>query len=88
MSPYGAASVLIAISEGVLGNGHDEIQRTMRLPVDKSVVRIGLRDVHRHLKVILLILFRISTYKKELPEKSLEPFRIFFNIMLANLNYR
>lgn len=51
MSPYGAASVLIAISEGVTGSGNEEIYRTLRLPQDKSVVRIGLRDVHRHLKV-------------------------------------
>lgn len=52
ISPYGATSVLIAILEGLAGEAAYEIKIATQLPPDLSVVRIGLRDIHRHLKVI------------------------------------
>lgn len=51
LSPYGAASVLIALSEGVQGAAFEEIKHALRQPSDTSVMRVGLRDIHRHLKV-------------------------------------
>ncbi|XP_065164102.1 uncharacterized protein [Atheta coriaria] len=50
ISPYGATSVLIAILEGLAGEAAYEIKIATQLPPDLSVVRIGLRDIHRHLK--------------------------------------
>ena len=51
ISPYGATSVLIALEEGVCGAAGREIFHTIRLPLDPSTMRVGLRDIHRHLKV-------------------------------------
>ncbi|KAI4466084.1 serine protease inhibitor serpin [Holotrichia oblita] len=50
LSPYGATSVLIALMEGIRGHAAKEIQDATRVPLDISVVRVGLRDIHRHLK--------------------------------------
>lgn len=51
-SPCGLTSVLIALWEGAAGGGGgDEIYRTMRLPWDRDVVRLGVRDMHRRLRV-------------------------------------
>ncbi|KAF2896044.1 hypothetical protein ILUMI_10137 [Ignelater luminosus] len=49
-SPYGATSVLVALGEGVQGIALDEILRATLLPLDVSITRVGLRDIHRHLK--------------------------------------
>lgn len=51
-SPCGLTSVLIALWEGAAGaGGAHEIYRAMRLPWDRDVVRIGVRDMHRRLRV-------------------------------------
>ncbi|XP_063934645.1 serine-rich adhesin for platelets-like [Zophobas morio] len=50
ISPYGAVSVLVALKEGVRGSAAAEIHRATGIPSDLSVIRIGLRDIHRHLK--------------------------------------
>ncbi|RZC39127.1 leukocyte elastase inhibitor [Asbolus verrucosus] len=50
ISPYGAVSVLVALGEGLRGSALYEIQRAANIPSDISVIRIGLRDIHRHLK--------------------------------------
>ncbi|KAG5867797.1 hypothetical protein JTB14_009560 [Gonioctena quinquepunctata] len=50
ISPYGALSVLIALGEGLQGDAVREIQHFGHLPNDISIIRIGLRDIHRHLK--------------------------------------
>nr|XP_022918974.1 serpin H1 [Onthophagus taurus] len=50
LSPYGATSVLIALGEGLRGYAVQEIQEAARIPQDVSVIRVGLRDIHRHLK--------------------------------------
>ncbi|KAJ8961231.1 hypothetical protein NQ318_008914 [Aromia moschata] len=50
ISPYGALSVLIALGEGLVGDAAYEIQQAAHLPNDISITRVGLRDIHRHLK--------------------------------------
>ncbi|EFA12955.2 leukocyte elastase inhibitor [Tribolium castaneum] len=50
ISPYGAVSVLVALKEGLRGNAAYEIQQAANIPSDLSVIRIGLRDIHRHLR--------------------------------------
>lgn len=54
LSPYGATSVLVALTEGVQGPALDEILRASFLPLDIQITRVGLRDIHRHLKVQLI----------------------------------
>ncbi|XP_050308854.1 uncharacterized protein LOC126745168 [Anthonomus grandis grandis] len=50
LSPYGAFSVLAALLEGLQGEAIHEILHSTHIPKDKQVVRVGLRDIHRHLK--------------------------------------
>lgn len=50
-SPCGLTSVLIALYEGSNGHSAYEIYRAMRLPWDRDIVRIGVRDIHRRLRV-------------------------------------
>ncbi|XP_074031152.1 serpin 85F isoform X1 [Leptinotarsa decemlineata] len=50
ISPYGALSVLIALGEGLQGEAVREIQNAAHIPNDISLIRVGLRDIHRHLK--------------------------------------
>lgn len=52
-SPCGLTSVLIALYEGSNGHSAYEIYRAMRLPWDRDIVRIGVRDIHRRLRVSL-----------------------------------
>ncbi|XP_066143700.1 uncharacterized protein [Euwallacea fornicatus] len=50
ISPYGAFSVLAALSEGLQGESVHEILHAAHVPYDQQTVRVGLRDIHRHLK--------------------------------------
>ncbi|CAH1989878.1 unnamed protein product [Acanthoscelides obtectus] len=50
LSPYGALSVLVILGEGLQGDAVREIQDAAKLPNDISVIRVGLRDIHKHLK--------------------------------------
>ncbi|KAH1001943.1 hypothetical protein HUJ04_005897 [Dendroctonus ponderosae] len=50
ISPYGAFSVLAALSEGLEGAAALEVLHAAHIPKEKSIIRIGLRDIHRHLK--------------------------------------
>ncbi|XP_057668349.1 mucin-2-like [Diorhabda carinulata] len=50
ISPYGALSILVALGEGIQGEAVRELQKSAHIPNDISVIRIGLRDIHRHLK--------------------------------------
>lgn len=52
LSPYGAVSVLIALAEGLRGDAAFEIYRASHIPHDLTIIRIGLRDIHKHLKVM------------------------------------
>lgn len=59
LSPYGALGMLIVLGEGLQGEALHEIQHAAHLPTDLSVVRVGLRDIHRHLKVRIFLLYCI-----------------------------
>ncbi|VEN57274.1 unnamed protein product [Callosobruchus maculatus] len=50
LSPYGALSVLVILGEGLQGEAVREVQDAAKLPNDISVIRVGLRDIHKHLK--------------------------------------
>lgn len=50
-SPYGLMGILVALYEGVDGESSYQIQRSMQLPWNRNVMRIGFRDIHRTLKV-------------------------------------
>lgn len=54
-SPCGLGSVLIALFEGSGGKSSYEMYRALHLPWERDIVRVGYRDIHRRLKVILLI---------------------------------
>ncbi|CAH2099594.1 unnamed protein product [Euphydryas editha] len=49
-SPYGLMGILVALYEGVDGESSYQIQRSMQLPWNRNVMRIGFRDIHRTLK--------------------------------------
>ncbi|XP_047521312.1 uncharacterized protein LOC125060450 [Pieris napi] len=49
-SPYGLMGILVALYEGVDGESSYQIQRSVPLPRDRRIVRIGFRDIHRALK--------------------------------------
>ncbi|RVE42825.1 hypothetical protein evm_012537 [Chilo suppressalis] len=49
-SPYGLMGILVALYEGVDGESSFQIQRGMRLPWNRNIMRIGFRDIHRTLK--------------------------------------
>ncbi|CAG9576100.1 unnamed protein product [Danaus chrysippus] len=49
-SPYGLVGILVALYEGVDGESSYQIQRSMPLPWNRNVMRIGFRDIHRTLK--------------------------------------
>lgn len=57
-SPYGIASVSILLFEGATGNSALEILRALNLPWNVLLVRVGFRDMNRHLKVICQILLK------------------------------
>lgn len=51
LSPYGTVSILTALLEGVQGSAQHEIQTCGGFPANRDIVRIGLRDIHRLLRV-------------------------------------
>lgn len=54
------ASILTALLEGVRGRAALEIQQCGGFPADKDVLRVGLRDIHRLLRVRVQYVFIIS----------------------------
>ena len=53
-SPYGLASVLVLLYEGSCGESPVQIQRTLSFPWNKFIVRLGFRDIHDRLKVLII----------------------------------
>ncbi|XP_044752650.1 immunoglobulin A1 protease-like isoform X2 [Coccinella septempunctata] len=49
-SPYGIGVILMALGEGLQGEALYEIRKALYLPYDAHTIRVGLRDIHRHLK--------------------------------------
>lgn len=68
-SPYGLASMSILLFEGATGNTALEIMRVMKLPWNTLLVRIGFRDINRHLKVSFRYIIR--NFFTFLPERIL-----------------
>lgn len=55
-SSTGLAFVLVALYEAAAGNTRHQIHALMGLPQDRRVTRIGLRDIHRRLRVSFFFL--------------------------------
>lgn len=53
-SPTGLGFVLIALYEGSAGRGSKQIADCLQLPHDRQITRIGLRDIHRRLRVKII----------------------------------
>ena len=50
-SPSGLGFVLVALYEGSAGSSSRQISDVLALPHDRRITRIGLRDIHRRLRV-------------------------------------
>jgi hypothetical protein len=51
LSPCGLMSVLVALYEGTGGKSGIELKEALEFPRERDVVRIGVRDIHRRLRV-------------------------------------
>lgn len=50
-SPCGLMSVLVALYEGSNGKSAIELKDALAFPRERDIVRIGVRDIHRRLRV-------------------------------------
>jgi serine protease inhibitor len=50
-SPCGLMSVLVALYEGSAGRSAIELKEALAFPRERDIVRIGVRDIHRRLRV-------------------------------------
>lgn len=50
-SPCGLMSVLVALFEGSAGKSAIELKEALNFPHERDIVRIGVRDIHRRLRV-------------------------------------
>ena len=50
-SPCGLMSVLVALYEGSNGKSTIELKQALEFPNEKDIVRVGIRDIHRRLRV-------------------------------------
>lgn len=50
-SPAGLGFILAALYEGSTGHSRQQIVDCLGLPRDRNVVRVGMRDIHRRLRV-------------------------------------
>jgi serine protease inhibitor len=50
-SPCGLMSVLVALYEGSGGRSKIELKEALDLPNERDIVRVGVRDIHRRLRV-------------------------------------
>lgn len=51
-SPVGLMSVLVALYEGSAGRSKIELVEALHFPRERDIVRVGVRDIHRRLRVI------------------------------------
>lgn len=56
-SPYGLTGILVALYEGVDGASAHQIRNALQFPVNRDVIRIGFRDIHRRLRVSFFLVF-------------------------------
>lgn len=54
-SPALVTFVLVAVYEGTAGRTSQQISHVLKLPRDRDITRIGLRDIHRRLRVSLFV---------------------------------
>jgi serine protease inhibitor len=59
-SPCGLMSVLVALYEGTGGRSGIELREALEFPTERDVVRIGMRDIHRRLRVSFCEMAAIS----------------------------
>jgi serine protease inhibitor len=50
-SPCGLMSVLVALYEGSSSRSTIELKESLQFPNERDVVRVGVRDIHRRLRV-------------------------------------
>ena len=50
-SPCGLMSVLVALYEGSAGRSTIELKEALEFPNERDIVRVGIRDIHRRLRV-------------------------------------
>lgn len=50
-SPCGLMSVLVALYEGSAGRSTIELKEALSFPSERDIVRVGIRDIHRRLRV-------------------------------------
>lgn len=50
-SPCGLMSVLVALYEGSAGRSTIELKEALDFPDERDLVRVGIRDIHRRLRV-------------------------------------
>jgi serine protease inhibitor len=50
-SPIGLMSVIVALYEGSGGRSKIELKEALDLPNERDIVRVGVRDIHRRLRV-------------------------------------
>lgn len=50
-SPCGLMSVLVALYEGSAGRSTIELKEALKFPNERDIVRVGVRDIHRRLRV-------------------------------------
>lgn len=50
-SPCGLMSVMVALYEGSGGKSAIELKEALNFPHERDIVRIGVRDIHRRLRV-------------------------------------
>lgn len=56
-SPCGLMSVMVALYEGSSGKSNVEIKEALGFPNERDIVRVGVRDIHRRLRVTKNFLF-------------------------------
>lgn len=67
-SPCGLMSILVALYEGSTGKSNIEIKEALGFPAERDIVRVGVRDIHRRLRVNIIIIpspmFGFFVYKE------------------------
>lgn len=51
-SPCGLMSVMVALYEGSSGRSKIELIEALHFPTERDIIRVGVRDIHRRLRVI------------------------------------
>ena len=63
-SPCGLMSVLVALFEGSGGKSSIELKEALNFPNERDIVRIGVRDIHRRLRVSSFLMINSFNIRK------------------------